>query len=122
MKKNLFRPISLEEFKQIKEGDMIRCQICGEIYFEEAACAAFYNYDADEPDWEIETVDGVCYCWDSIVVPKDNYEELQRRSIYDELCSVLTDWEEMKASSEDLYNMLVKIQNNWETVITASED
>ena len=101
---------------------MIRCQIGDEIYFEEAARDAFYNYDADEPDWEIETVDGVYYCWDSVVVPKDNYSELQKRAIYDELCSVLTDWEEMKASSEDLYDMLVKIQNNWETIITASED
>ena len=41
-----------------------------------------------------------------------------KKSIYDELCSVLTDFEEMDGTvtEEDLYNMLCKIQNNWEVI------
>jgi hypothetical protein len=47
----------------------------------------------------------------------------RKQEIYDELCKVLTDYEgygaEEKATENDLYHMLVKIQNNWEDVITA---
>lgn len=47
----------------------------------------------------------------------------RKQEIYDELCKVLTDYEgygaEGKATEDDLYYMLVKIQNNWEDVITA---
>ena len=42
-----------------------------------------------------------------------------KQNIYDELSRALTDYEEDKADEQDLYNMLVKIQNNWECVITA---
>lgn len=48
--------------------------------------------------------------------------EFERNKIYDELCAVLTQYEEDSTnvvSVEDLYEMLVKIHNNWETVITA---
>ena len=43
----------------------------------------------------------------------------EKINIYDELSKVLTDYEERKATEEELYNMLVKIQNNWEVIITA---
>ena len=46
----------------------------------------------------------------------------ERDKIYDEICRVLTEWETQEAVDDDLYNMLVKIQNNWETVITKQED
>ena len=45
-----------------------------------------------------------------------------KEALYDEMCRVLTDWETQEAVDDDLYNMLVKIQNNWETVITRQED
>jgi hypothetical protein len=48
-----------------------------------------------------------------------------RMAIYDELCRVLTDYEgngsEDGASADDLYAMLVKIQNGW-GVITAQDN
>ena len=44
----------------------------------------------------------------------------EKQKIYDEMCRVLTEWETQKATDDDLYCMLVKIQNNWETVITAN--
>jgi len=42
-----------------------------------------------------------------------------RKVIYDRLCRVLTDYEEGNATVEDLYSLLVDIQNRWEDVITA---
>lgn len=44
-----------------------------------------------------------------------------KKQIYDELCWTLTEYEEGRANEEDLYNMLCKIQNNWESVITVEE-
>jgi hypothetical protein len=46
----------------------------------------------------------------------------ERQKIYDEMCRVLTEWETQEAVDDDLYWMLVKIQNNWETVITANTE
>ena len=47
---------------------------------------------------------------------------LTKNMIYDELCRVLTDYEgygsEEGATAGDLYDMLVKIQNRWETVLS----
>ena len=42
-----------------------------------------------------------------------------KQMIYDELSKVLTDYENMEVFEDALYEMLVKIQNNWETIITA---
>lgn len=46
----------------------------------------------------------------------------EKQKIYDEMCRVLTEWETQEAVDDDLYWMLVKIQNNWETVITANTE
>ena len=50
----------------------------------------------------------------------------ERQMIYDELCRVLTDYEgngsEEGAAPADLYDMLVKIQNQWESVITSDAE
>ena len=44
----------------------------------------------------------------------------ERQQIYDELCAVLTRYEESdEDESELLYEMLCKIQVAWETIITA---
>ena len=47
----------------------------------------------------------------------------KKKEIYDELCRVLTDYENMEedTTEEDLYNMLCKIQNSWEDIITVEE-
>jgi len=48
----------------------------------------------------------------------------ENRLLYDEMCSALTDYEgngsEAGASGKDLYDMLVKIQNRWEYIVTSS--
>ena len=47
----------------------------------------------------------------------------EKQKIYDEMCSVLTIYEERDEDMSDLlYEMLVKIQNNWETVITKQDN
>ncbi|GHU57892.1 hypothetical protein AGMMS49975_24030 [Clostridia bacterium] len=49
----------------------------------------------------------------------------ERKKIYGELCALLTDYEGngsgVPVETEDLYRMLVKIQNCWEDVITARD-
>ena len=44
-----------------------------------------------------------------------------KQDIYDRLSRVLTDYENGTADAQDLYSMLVKIQVNWESVITAAD-
>lgn len=48
----------------------------------------------------------------------------QKDAIYDEMCWLLTDYEtgEKDVNSADLYEMLVKIQNNWEELTGDEED
>ena len=43
--------------------------------------------------------------------------KLERKKLYDEVSEVLTNWEVQEMVDDDLYNMLVKIQNKWEEVI-----
>ena len=42
-----------------------------------------------------------------------------KKSIYDKLSHVLTDYENDTASETDLYNMLVEIQTAWEYITCA---
>ena len=50
----------------------------------------------------------------------------KREEIYDEMCQVLTNYENAedgdRITEYELYEMLVKIQNNWESVITIQND
>lgn len=46
--------------------------------------------------------------------------EQQRDDIYNEVSRVLTDYENGDATTDDLYDTLVKVQNNWEGTITAN--
>ena len=64
------------------------------------------------------------YYWlaDGTIRPRFDFP-ITKESIYDEMCRLLTDYEDMNGVTEsDLYEMLVKIQNNWETVITVQND
>ena len=47
----------------------------------------------------------------------------EKQKIYDEMCGILTEYESGNdmITEYTLYDMLVKIQNNWETVITVQE-
>lgn len=52
-----------------------------------------------------------------------DYVIRKREEIYDEMCRLLTDFENENdmVNEGELYDMLVKIQNNWESVITVQE-
>ena len=56
----------------------------------------------------------------------DNQEDeiKTKEQIYDEMCRVLTEYENDNdmITENELYDILVIIQNNWETVITKQED
>lgn len=67
---------------------------------------------------------GMGYYWleDGTIRPRFDFP-ITKESIYGEMCRLLTDYEDMNGVTEsDLYEMLVKIQNNWETVITVQEE
>ena len=53
---------------------------------------------------------------------------MDKNAIYDEMCGLLTDYEGMngeerqsEVGEEDLYDMLLKIQNNWEELTGEDE-
>lgn len=48
---------------------------------------------------------------------------ITKQKIYDEMCRLLTEYEDGSdmVTENELYYMLVKIQNNWEAVITVQE-
>lgn len=48
---------------------------------------------------------------------------MDKNQVYDELCHLLTDYEtgDNEVNSADLYEMLVKIQNNWEELTGEDE-
>ena len=75
-----------------------------------------------DEDFIEDVIFGMGYDWLHDGTIKKRIElPITKQSLYDEMCRVLTDWEMQDAGEDDLYYMLVKIQNNWETVITVQE-
>lgn len=96
-----------------------------EIYVGNRLLVEVTNGRSDE--WFIEDVlHAMGYDWlqDGTITSRAE----TKASIYDEICRVLTDYEHREVQSDDidweaeLYEMLVKIQNNWEAVITIQND
>ena len=52
--------------------------------------------------------------------------KMEKDRIYDEMCRTLTDYEHEPMSAEnavnDFYDILVKIQNNWEELVSEEDD
>lgn len=84
-----YEQMKLSDFQKIKAGDKIYCQIDTRITEETATGDAFYNYDADEPGWEIETANGF-FCWDSVYTTRQDDEQKALESIIDG-CELLLD-------------------------------
>ena len=53
-----FRRITHDEFYNLKSGDIVFTKCGGHTYQSEIVQASFYNHDADDPDWEVETTNG----------------------------------------------------------------
>lgn len=62
------REITNEEFHNLKVGDIVFVKCCGEVFESKVVGKPFYNSDADEPDWEVETNNGFCDMY-SLFVP-----------------------------------------------------
>ena len=83
--------------------------------------------DGRSDEWFIEEIlNAMGYEWlqDGTILHRAE----TRQSIYDEMCRLLTDYEQRDNDvnfdadwEAELYDMLVKIQNNWEAVITVQE-
>lgn len=54
------RMLTLTEFHALKEGDKAFVRIHDTLVESEIINKPFYNSDADEPDWEVETSNGFC--------------------------------------------------------------
>lgn len=60
MKQQGFRDITHEEFLALKAGDAVYLQVGAAIYESKVIGEPYYNSDADEPDWEVETTKCTC--------------------------------------------------------------
>lgn len=77
-----------------------------------------------DKDFIEDVLYGMGYDWleDGTIRPRVELPITKDR-IYDEMCRLLTDYEDMNGVTEiDLYDMLVKIQRHWEDVITVQND
>jgi hypothetical protein len=77
-----------------------------------------------DKDFIEDVLYGMGYDWleDGTIRPRVELP-ITKESIYDEMCRLLTDYEDMNGATEiDLYEMLVKIQRHWEDVITVQND
>lgn len=54
------RRITHREFENLKSGDAVFIKFGDNMYQAEVLGKPFYNSDADEPDWEVETDNGFC--------------------------------------------------------------
>ena len=79
----------------------------------------------DDDEFVGDIIDSMGYEWMMDGTIRKKVEIVTRESIYDEMCKVLTNYENAedgdKFTEYELYDMLVKIQNNWESVITVQE-
>lgn len=60
-----YRKMTLLEFQKLKKGDVFYVRINDTCIKQTVENCAFYNDDADEPDWEILCASGTWVCWDS---------------------------------------------------------
>lgn len=77
-----------------------------------------------DEDFIEDVLYGMGYDWleDGTIRPRVELP-ITKDSIYDEMCRLLTYYENESdmVTEHELYDMLVKIQNNWEAVITVQE-
>ena len=102
------------KYTENTHGDLVN--VLGIFDTEEEAWKCLYKHRPSIKNNEI--IDIYIYA-DNTEDVKDDFVANKKKEIYDELCRVLTDWETQEAVDDDLYWMLVKIQNNWEAIITA---
>ncbi len=78
-----------------------------------------------DEDFIEDIINGMGYEWLSDgTIRKQTEECITKESIYNEMCRLLTDYENGSdmVTEYELYDMLVKIQRRWEDVITVQND
>lgn len=54
------REITHEEFMNLKRGDVVFVKLDNTYYKSKVIGEPFYNYDSNDPDWEVITTNGFC--------------------------------------------------------------
>ena len=54
------KEIEWKDFLNLKENDIVYVVVEDKVYKSRVVRKPFYNADADEPDWEVETTNGFC--------------------------------------------------------------
>lgn len=54
------KKITHEQFMNLKTGDEVFVKCYGHTFKSMVITPTFYNYDSDEPEWEVETTNGYC--------------------------------------------------------------
>ena len=141
--------VTPENFKDIIAGEGTAKTIEDNDYYEYETWEDFYEeYVKDEIAYDIQDIGVYDFNdnWDFYISEEDLTKlglwnedmksefldeskkvENSKSEIYDELSKVLTDYEgngdkDLKDDPKPLYDMLVKIQNNWENTITSNLD
>lgn len=52
--------IDWKDFLELKENDVVYVVVGNQVYKSVVVGNTFYNADADEPDWEVQTNNGFC--------------------------------------------------------------
>lgn len=52
--------IDWKDFLKLKKDDIVYVAVGNHVYKSRVVRSPFYNADADEPDWEVETDNGFC--------------------------------------------------------------
>lgn len=78
MKIKEYRDITHEEFLALKDGDTVYLQVGKAIYESTVVGEPYYNPDADDPNWEVETTKCTCDQY-SLLVPTE--EEIKSLAI-----------------------------------------
>lgn len=60
VRQHKIRHINHKEFRNLKHNDIVYVMIGNRYYQSRVVGSPFYNADADEPDWEVQTTNGFC--------------------------------------------------------------
>lgn len=56
----VIKMIDWKDFLELKKGDIVYVVVGDRVCKSKVVRSPFYNADADEPDWEVETNNGFC--------------------------------------------------------------
>ena len=129
MKKDSLTLISFNDFFALDKGDTVFIKVCDELLESKVLGKPFWNSDADDPDWEIETSNGFSDMYSLLV--KADFSKSAPEGI--ELDSIIFKhenntyeiWKGFALSEEDsqvLWNILSKYETEGSSFTGSRED